>query len=266
MPLLAVQCARADSFPLWEAGLGLSVLSFPDYRSSDQNRVLSVPIPYFVYRGERLRLDRQSLRTVLLRGEQSELDLSFAAAPPVSSSRNWAREGMPDLDPVIETGLSWKLTLWEADGGDRRLRLKLPLRGALATDLRALQGVGWLVAPGLKFDSGLRHQDRWRVSVLANLQWAGPAYHNYFYGVDPAYATTQRPAFEASGGYGGATLTFTASRRIGRWWLGAFARYDHLQGAVFDDSPLFKARHNGWGGIAVSRVLLQSGHSVAREE
>jgi outer membrane scaffolding protein for murein synthesis (MipA/OmpV family) len=38
--------------PLWEAGLGIGAVTFPDYRGSDESQVYPVPVPYFVYRGK----------------------------------------------------------------------------------------------------------------------------------------------------------------------------------------------------------------------
>ena len=70
----------------------------------------------------------------------------------------------------------------------------------------------------------------------------------------------------AKAGYAGANLTFTASRHFADWWVGAFVRYDRLHGAVFSDSPLLTARDNVWAGFAVSRVLLRSKATVARDD
>ena len=54
--------ARADEKPLWEAGAGVAVLDFPDYRGSDERQTLVLPIPYLVYRGDFLKADRDSVR------------------------------------------------------------------------------------------------------------------------------------------------------------------------------------------------------------
>jgi len=46
--------SSAAQFPLWEAGLGATVLRFSDYRGSDEFRSYLFPLPYFIYRGERI--------------------------------------------------------------------------------------------------------------------------------------------------------------------------------------------------------------------
>ncbi len=40
-----------------EWGVGLSALSFPDYRGSSATQDLLIPFPFIKYRGERLRVD-----------------------------------------------------------------------------------------------------------------------------------------------------------------------------------------------------------------
>ncbi|HWH49052.1 MAG TPA: MipA/OmpV family protein, partial [Burkholderiales bacterium] len=47
--------ARGGEFPLWEAGAGVAVIDFPDYRGSNERRVIALPIPYLVYRGDLLK-------------------------------------------------------------------------------------------------------------------------------------------------------------------------------------------------------------------
>ena len=42
--LAAGGTARAASRPLWEAGLGIGAISFPDYTGSDQQRSYLVPV------------------------------------------------------------------------------------------------------------------------------------------------------------------------------------------------------------------------------
>lgn len=238
----------------------------PDYRGSKERQSWVFPIPYLLYRGETVRVDRQSVRTVFYEGQRAEVDMSFAAAPPVKSDDNEARAGMPDLDPTFEAGLSWKYDLWEGDAGNQRLRLVLPARAVFASDFRGVDWAGWVAAPGLKLDSGITRAEQWKLGAIFSLQWASSHNNAYFYAVAPEYASPQRPAWMASGGYGGSTLLLSATRRIDKWWLGAFARYDNLQGATFVSSPLVTARNNWWGGVALSRVFLQSEQRVLRDD
>ena len=53
---------HAEQLPLWEAGLGVAGISFPDYRGADERQYYLLPMPYLVYRGEFLKADRQRVR------------------------------------------------------------------------------------------------------------------------------------------------------------------------------------------------------------
>src|SRR3546814_5015082 len=57
------------------------------------------------------------------------------------------------------------------------------------------------------------------------------------------YATADRPAYDAKSGYAGSQFLMSLSKRYPKYWLGAFARWDSLAGAVFADSPLVKRDH-----------------------
>ena len=95
MPLaILAHYAAADSFPLWEAGAGVSLIQFPDYRGSDERQLYALPIPYFVYRGDFLKVDRQKIRGLFFTRDWAELDFSLSGSVPVKSSKNDARRGM----------------------------------------------------------------------------------------------------------------------------------------------------------------------------
>ena len=106
----------------------------------------------------------------------------------------------------------------------------------------------------------------WRAGVSVGPVFGDHRYHAYYYGVDPAFATPQRPAYTARGGYGGTQLTLSTSRRFPRFWVGAFARYDWLGGAVFENSPLVRQDRAFAAGIAVSWVFARSSNLVEVDE
>src|SRR5512143_2800128 len=83
--LLATPRLRVELYPLWELGVGIGGLTLPDYRGSNEQRNLLFPIPYFVYRGEILEVDRERVRGLLFKTERVELDFSLNGSPPVKS-------------------------------------------------------------------------------------------------------------------------------------------------------------------------------------
>jgi outer membrane scaffolding protein for murein synthesis (MipA/OmpV family) len=88
--------------------------------------------------------------------------------------------------------------------------------------------------------------------------FADDRYHQYFYGVEPAFATASRPAYNAAGGYAGTQFLVSLSKRFRKFWVGGFARWDTLSGAVFTDSPLVKTHQYFAAGIALAWMLGES--------
>jgi hypothetical protein len=125
---VAASVQAAEELPLWEAGLGVAAVSFPAYRGSDQRNCFVLPSPFFVYRGEFLKADRDGVRAELFDSERAELTLSVALSPPAASKDIRARAGMPDLRANFEIGPQLNLTLWQTDDRARQLKLLLPMR------------------------------------------------------------------------------------------------------------------------------------------
>ena len=86
---------------------------------------------------------------------------------------------------------------------------------------------------------------------------------NYFYEVEPRFATPTRPAFEADAGYLGTELTTTIQRHLNeRLELRAGVKVWLNHGATNDDSPLFREDVN-YGVFAA--LIWSFWHSAARE-
>jgi len=258
-PLLHAPGAGAEQRPQWEIGLGAAALYLPDYRGSDQSRGYLYPLPYVRYRGERLRLDdRRGLASLLLLDtDRVELDVSLNASQPAPSDQSTARAGMPDLDPTLEIGPLVKVKLWESASRFHELSLQLLVRVAFM--FSSLEFIGWVF--NLVIDLYLRDVGpggRWRVGMQAGPVFSDRRYNQYYYQVDPQYATPTRPAYAASGGYGGTQFTLTTHRRFGPVWVGGFVRVYGLSGAVYDDSPLVQQRSAFYAGIGLAYIFAES--------
>lgn len=252
----------AGEKPLWELGAGFTVLQFPAYRGSDEDRLFVLPVPYVVYRGEFLKADREGIRGTFFDTGRAELNLSLAASPPVSSDRVDARDGMSDLKPTVEIGPSLDLRLWRSADERVRLRTRLPLRAGFTVEGSA-ESTGWLFTPQLNLDwhdpAGL---GGWTLGMIAGPVYGDRRQHRYFYSVKADEATAARPAFDARGGYAGTQLLAALWKRFPGWWVGGFVRYDSLAGAVFADSPLVRRRDYTAAGVAVTWVLGESSQRV----
>ena len=250
--------AYAELRPEWELGAGATAFELPDYRGSDESRTYVLPFPYAIYRGERLRVDRQGVRGMFFESDRVEVDLSMNATPPVDE-KNRAREGMPHLHPTIEIGPRLNFILLRDRPNERALTLRLPVRAVVATDFSDARWAGLTAYPHLSAD--LRASG-WNVGVQAGPLFATGRYHDYFYSVEPQFATAERPAYDARSGYSGALALASITRRFEKVWVGAFARYDALKGAAFESSPLVRRDHSLMWGIAVAWVFAESARQV----
>lgn len=257
--IAAAGAAELKSLPRWEVGIGLGVLSLPFYRGAASGRTYIAPLPYIRYRGEHLRIDEEGIRSYVLLSDTTRLDFSLAAGVPVSSDGNSARHDMPSLDPTVEIGPSLEFLLWHPRERDQALWLKLPLRAALSVALNNIEYQGWVFAPYLDYRvvKGERAHP-WTFTLSLGPQFADQRYHNYFYEVTSGYATPERPEYHPATGYSGSRVTLGLQKWLGSYWLGAFLRYDTLQGAVFNDSPLVQQQHYYAVGAAVIKLLAVS--------
>jgi outer membrane scaffolding protein for murein synthesis (MipA/OmpV family) len=259
-------CGYADEKPLWEAGLGIGAVAFPDYRGSDQTRFYPVPVPYFVYRGDFLKADRNGLRGEFFNRDYVDLNLSVNATVPVESDDDHARRGMPNLRPTVEIGPSLDFHLWRSSDQHFKLGAVLPVRVPITVE-SSPQVIGWNFSPRLNLDvQDIAGHAGWNFGIGAGPLFAARKYNQYFYSVDPQYATADRPAYVARGGYSGTELITALSKRFPKYWVGAFLRYDTLQGAAFDDSPLVKQKYYVSGGIGIAWMIGESKRTVQADD
>jgi MipA family protein len=265
-PSVAEETSVTQEEPLWEAGLGIGALRFPDYRGSDETQVYPVPVPYFVYRGEILKSDRDGVRGEFFNREFVELSASVSATIPVQSDNNAARRGMPDLRPTLELGPSLELHLWRSADRDVQVDLVLPVRAPVTLE-SSPQLIGWVFSPRVNLDvENIGGHDGWNFGIGVGPLFADDRYHEYFYNVAPAFATAERPAYDAGGGYSGAHLLTALSKRFPRYWVGAYLRYDALSGAAFEDSPLVRQKSYVAGGFGIAWMIGRSKRLVKVDE
>ncbi|HYS50429.1 MAG TPA: MipA/OmpV family protein [Burkholderiales bacterium] len=260
---LAASFAHADQLPLWEAGAGFAVTTLPHYRGSDQAKTWVLPVPYVVYRGASLKVDDDRRLRGLL-GDKVEVELSLSGSPPAKD--NDARRGMPDLDATLELGPSLNITLFRSENRNEKLELRLPVRTVFSSDFSHVRQTGWVFQPNLSLDFKNVLGDRgWKLGLQGSLIYTNRRYNQYFYAVDPVFVTADRPAFDPSGGYGGLNFLAAVSKHFPGFWVGGFAKWDSVSGAVFADSPLVRARSNFSGGFAVAWIFRASTAKVEAE-
>ncbi len=259
--------AHAEQLPQWEAGVGASVIRFNDYRGSDESKFFLFPLPYFVYRGERIVVERERVRGLFFKNDVMELDGSINGTVPLKSKDNVARTGMPDLDATLEIGPSINTTLWRSENRQSKLVYKIPARAVISTNkFRQFDGRGWVSNPQLAGDIKDFLGSGWHVGIIGGPVFQSKKYNQFLYGVDPQYATSTRAAYAAKGGYAGLSFILGASKRMDPYWLSGFMKIDSLHRAKFADSPLVKQKLVFTVGVAATWQFAKSDKLVEADD
>jgi len=235
--------------PLLELGLGLGSLFLPDYHGSNEYRPYVFPLPYVVYRGDAFRMDDAGAYGQVFASENVKLDVSAGAGLPVSGKKNQARNeyDLPALETTAELGplLTWRI----AAAGDHLWTANFAVREVFGLTTKGIVDRGTVVVPYLKYErTSLAQWNRYdALWIVLGPTFGSKRYHEFFYSVPDAY--------EVKRGYGGTRVTMTYKRRYDSWWVGAFAQYETMRGAVFRDSPLVRTQDYTAVGLATTWVL-----------
>jgi outer membrane protein len=246
-PALAQQ-ADEPSRPLWEAGVAVLGINAPDYPAAGRNQWRAAVAPVVIYRGKRLRVDGEGVRGRLFDNGRLELDLSGAAA--FNARESPVRQGMPPLDYTFELGPQaiYRIPL---EGG-QQISAHLKARAVVSTNGLRTHGRGAVLEPELRWQRRGWPDSASMFQLGIQATWASEALQDYFYQVDPRFATPTRPAYEAHGGYFGSALRAGISRRMNASTVVNFsASANHHGGAANETSPLFQRRTTAGMFVAV---------------
>ena len=225
----------------WELGVGIAALEIPFYPGSSQSKTYVLPIPHLLYLSDKLEIDN-GIEATFLKTPRVRLNLSADLGVPVNSRDSDARAGMPDLDLVIQVGPTVEITLAGGRFKPSHIRLELPVRAAIATDFSSAESVGWVFEPRLTYESRRPYKTGFAHLVSGGFRVATEELHQYYYNVEPAFVTPERPQFDSGSGYSGAFLDYIANWRTDSLIYWMLFRYQNLQGAVFEDSPLVEQK------------------------
>ncbi len=256
--LLATMSAQAQEtgLPLWEAGVVGGGVSTPSYPGSPDRSARGLVLPYFVYRGDVVRVDRSGIGARLLHTDQTEFDLGLGGSLPSNSQDTTTRQGMPDLGTLVEFGPRLKLTLARPAPG-QRLRLDLPLRAVL--EVR-----GGVRQQGLAFEPELRYEMRdlgagWSLSSGASVVLGDQKLNRYFYDIAPEYASALRPAYEAKAGLIATRLSFNTTKDLSPdLRVFGLLRLESYSGSANLNSPLHVRASGTWLGLGLAWTLGRS--------
>lgn len=245
---------------LYEVGAGGFYSQLPDYPGSENFRARWLVIPFFRYRGKNFRSDDEGTRAIFNQSKSLKIEFSFGGNFPATSSGNKTREGMDDLDFLFEVGPRIAYEFYKDETG--RIRVQLPLRGAFATNLNFMEldffvkRQGTITGPEFQFERIL--SPHWEFNYWLSLNYLDEGYSDYFYEVKERDERTNRPRYNAKGGFLGYdhSAGFLLRTENLRLFLGV--RYSDYREAEMRDSPLFKNAENTVAFMGMTYIFKKS--------
>ena len=243
------------------------MLNAPHYRGSKSEDVVYLPIPYLIYRGEILKIDREGIRSEIFDTDRIKIDISLAGNIPVPESNTNARAGMPGLDPLGELGPELSLQLWQNNDKSHQFWLKLPFRTVFSIGNPLIDYQGLTFSPYLNYRVNIKQPGTlWRYRISVGPIYGDKKYHDYFYEVDKEFVTPEREEYHSNNGYSGSRVSMTLAKNTRKYFIGLFARYDNIKEATFENSPVVETRDYFIMGIAFAWIFTDSESRAAHYE
>ncbi len=260
--LCAVPCASslaaapAAPLPLWELGVFGGAASTPAYPGSNDRSTRGLALPFFIYRGEIMRVDQSGIGARLARTQRTEFDIGLAASLPAKSDDVSARVGMPNLGTLLELGPRLKVNLVNP-APNSRIRLDIPLRGVIEVRSGA-RTQGWTFEPKVVYEArGV--DENWTFDANLGLVIGDRKINRYFYEVQPEYATVARPAYAADAGLMLMRVGVSSSRLLNPdVRVFGFVRYESYASAANRESPLIQRENGMSAGLAFAWTIKRS--------
>ncbi|MFT5084477.1 MAG: outer membrane protein [Lentisphaeria bacterium] len=242
--------------PKLELGLALAGQVLNDYRGSESIQTQAYPIPFFLYRGKFLKADRSGVRAEILSSNNLEFNLSGETALNGSSNDNELRFGMPDLESAFELGPSLNINV-TGDNFGRGWQLRFPLRGVVTLGDTGVHYIGYNFNPRFTYVKP-NVIPGWTGKANVGLLYGSQRYHDYYYSVAEQYVTEGRERYTASRGFSGTYFKASLGRRNGPYIYAFSLRYDNLEGATFESSPLVETANYFSFSFIFARFLWHS--------
>ena len=236
--------ARTEK-PLWELGLGVAGVRFPDYRGSDQSPLLRAAAAlHRLPRRAAARRPRRRAGDPVRRRSGSTVDISVvglgADAQPATTTRARA---CPTCAGTFEIGPNLNVELWQSADQRLKVEFRLPLRAGDHARDAIRTALGLTLSPNINLDAARLHRRlEPRRADRAAVRRPAPAPVLLRRGRRSSRRRSGRPTRPPAATPAGGAIA-ALSRRFGNLWIGGFVRYDDLRGAVFAPSPLVRRDH-----------------------
>lgn len=240
--------------PLYEIGFASGTGGVPDYPASDQSKNRSIALPTFLYRGEIFRQDRKGSRARLFKNDSIDIDLSFGAAFNANSNNNDAREGMEDLDWLIEIGPRVNYTIYKTDNSF--VEFELPFRFVTSTNGQFTRERGQHITPQIDYRN--KFHPYFSYSFSFKLNYGSEVLNDYFYQVEKKDVTAERESYNAKAGYVSNSTSGNLIFSKDDLFIIVGATYATYNNSSNQNSPLFKSENSTSLYIAFNYFFFKS--------
>jgi len=244
------------TLPLWELGIGIGAIHQPYYTGTKQTRQIAFPTIVPTYRDKVFKSDDKGMRAQLFKSDRIKLDLSADLNLAIDSDDVDLRIGMDDIENIVQFGPSFEVLLKETSNSS--LFLNVPVRGVFEVG-SGVESSGVNISPNIFYQSDYTMlKNKWKFGATAGPQFGSSDYHNIYYGVDDRFATADRDAYKTNSGYSGSRLQLTLKTKNQKRFMLWFLRYENIDGANFDDSPLVETNSNLTVGFLYTHNFFKS--------
>lgn len=257
---------KTEGKPRFEFGLASAALQVPAYPSSSVNTERLFVLPWFIYRSDKLQVKDGGVQLIAYQSDRLVIDLGIAGSLNSDTSETPLREGLPDLDFIIELGPRFTVPIFDrTDSKNRRSRLNwvTSFRFAVSTDFSSLDDRGPVLNTQLSYRKDGLFNNKLSFDVAGGPTWLGSQLQDYFFSVDPEFVTPDRPQFDAEAGYLGfnfsAGFRYRPVKRISTF-LGLGV--NSLAGSRNADSPLFEDELTTQIILGISYQVFRTKRSV----
>jgi len=247
--------AREKELPKWELGAGVAGLRVPHYLGANEFNEYGVPYPILVYRNEYIQADRKGLKGKLFQRDDLRISISAGSSLPVDSDESDAREGMPDLDFMLEIGPTLQYRFYQNREKSHSWIFNFPIRAAFVVRDFDIAHQGWESSPSVIYYGG---RDGWKPSVSIGPMFGSLRYHQYFYDVERKYVTNDRGVYDSKSGYAGLKISFSLYRKFQQFSVAGFVKYVDLRAAINKSSPLIQTDNYVTFGMAINWMFAES--------
>lgn len=238
---------------LFELGIGVGSLVYPNYMGSKSTQSYTLPYPYMRYKSDYFNIDKDGISGKIFDIKDLKLDLSLGGSLPASSENSKVREGMPDLHFIFEIGPKIIYTIFSH--GKASLFFELPIRAAFSTDLHSIAAQGLISTPEFKYELNYGIME---FTIRSGVMYADAQYHSYFYEVAKEYETPTRRTYSALGGYSALKNRLGITFRKDNWWGGGYISHYQLDGAIYEDSPLVETKSATYFGATLAYIFYST--------